>query len=58
MKALTPAFETLYAGLPGGQVIPCFEPVIITSPGSLLFMMDSVKALLPLMTPHKLASRI
>jgi len=38
--------------------MPCFEPVMITRPGSLLSMTDSVKALLPLMTPQRLTCRI
>src|ERR1700730_13250771 len=29
VKALTPALDTLYAGSPGGVVMPCFEPVLM-----------------------------
>ena len=30
---LSAAFEALYAGLPGGLVMPCFEPVTTIAQG-------------------------
>lgn len=30
---LTAALDALYAGFPGGLVIPCLEPVMITAVG-------------------------
>ena len=44
----------LYATLPGGFVIPCFEPVLTTHDGLPLAIMAGTKALQVLTTPRKL----
>ena len=51
--------EALYAGLPGGLVIPCLLPVTTMAFASeLLFWKCGTKVLMPLMTPKKFTSKI
>ena len=47
----TPDLLTLYAVSPGGCVMPCLEPVLITSPGLSPSTMAGTKRCTPCMTP-------
>ena len=57
---MTAALEALYAGLPGGLVIPCLLPVMTTA---VLLLADAAlttgrNVLTPLMTPKRFVSRV
>ena len=59
-SVFTAALDALYAGLPGGFVIPCLLPVMtmevcLADEASL---MTGRKALMPLMTPKMLVSKV
>ena len=54
VRAFTADLLTLYAVSPGGCVMPCFEPVLMTRPGSPLSAMAGTKACTPCSTPKKL----
>jgi hypothetical protein len=44
----------LYAVSPGGQVIPCFDPVLMMAQGVRWSIIAWVKLCTPLMTPNRL----
>ena len=44
--------------MPGGVVMPCFEPVLITSPGRPRAIIPGTKAWVPWITPQRLTARI
>ena len=58
MKTFTPALDMLYAGLPGGVVMPCFDPVLITIPGRPRAIIPGTKVWVPKITPQRLVPMI
>lgn len=53
--------DALYAGLPGGFVMPCFEPVSTTAHGCVADAPDcraGRKVAMPLMAPKRFVSKI
>src|SRR5712672_848118 len=54
VRTFTPALDMLYAVYPGGQVMPCFEPVLMIAQGLPWSIIAWVKLCTPLITPQRL----
>ncbi len=52
------ALEALYAGLPGGLVMPCLLPVIMKAVGWCWERRLGRKVVMPFMAPKRLTSKI
>lgn len=60
-RVFTAALDALYAGFPGGLVMPCFEPVMMIEDGLLVeecVVMRGRSVFKPWMTPKRFTSMI